>query len=99
MAVENAGWGAPRIHGELLKLGFEISERTVARYLRRLRHRDDPGKRWLTFLANHREVIVAMDFFAVPTPNFQTPVLFFRDRTRKARDPAFQPCMAVPGHS
>ncbi len=61
---------APRIHGETLKLGFEISERTVARYLRRLRLRDNPGKRWLTFLANHREV-VAMDFFAVPTLTFK----------------------------
>jgi putative transposase len=66
MAVENAGWGAPRIHGELLKLGFEISERTVARYLRRLRRRGDPGKRWLTFLTNHREVIVPWIFLPCP---------------------------------
>jgi putative transposase len=51
MAAENSGWGAPKIHGELLKLGFEMSERTVARYLRRLRRRGDPGKRWLAFLA------------------------------------------------
>jgi hypothetical protein len=50
MATENAGWGAPRIHGELLKLGFEVSERTVARYLRCLRHRGDPAKRRLAFL-------------------------------------------------
>lgn len=61
MAVENVGWGAPRIHGELLKLGVEISERTVARYLR-LRRRGDPGQRWVTFLANHCEAIVAMVF-------------------------------------
>ena len=65
MAVENAGWGAPKIHGELLKLGFEISERTVARYLRRLRRRSDPGQRWLTLLTNPREAIAAMDFFTV----------------------------------
>ena len=56
MAAENAGWGAPKIHGELLKLGVEVSERTVARYLQRLRRRGDPAKQWLAFLANHRDV-------------------------------------------
>lgn len=77
MAEENASWGAPKIHGEILKLGFEISERTVARYLRRIRRRGDPGKRWLTFLQNHREVIVAFDFFAVPTITFKLLYCFF----------------------
>ena len=77
MARENADWGAPKIHGELLKLGFVISERTVARYLRRLRRRGDPDRRWLTFLANHREAIVAMDFFTVPTVTFQLLYCFF----------------------
>src|SRR6202162_3684278 len=48
-------WGAPRIHGELLKLGFVVAERTVARYLRRIGRRGDPGKRWSAFLQNHRE--------------------------------------------
>jgi len=47
MAAENSGWGAPKIHGELLKLGFEVSERTVARYLRRVRYRGDCGSRKL----------------------------------------------------
>jgi hypothetical protein len=63
--AENPGWGAPRIHGELLQLGFEISEPTVSRYLRRFRRRYEAGKvkRWLAFLNNHREVIVAFDFF------------------------------------
>ena len=65
LATENPSWGAPKIHGELLKIGFEVAERTVARYLRRARRRGDPAKRWLAFLANHREVIVAMDFFTV----------------------------------
>jgi len=51
MAVDNVGWGAPRIHCEVLKLGFEIFDRTVARYIRRLRRQGDPGQRWLTFLA------------------------------------------------
>ena len=71
LAQENSDWGAPKIHGELLKLGFEISERTVARYLRRVLRRGDSGKSWLTFLQNHREVIVALDFFTVPTVTWQ----------------------------
>ena len=62
LAQENQGWGAPKIHGELQKLGFVVSERSVARYLRRMRRRGDPAKSWLTFLQNHREVIVAFDF-------------------------------------
>lgn len=49
MAAENSAWGAPKIHGELLKLGFVVSERAVARYLQRMRHRGDPAKRWLAF--------------------------------------------------
>jgi transposase InsO family protein len=71
LAQENSSWGAPKIHGELLKLGFEVSERSVARYLRCGRRRGDPAKSWLTFLQNHREVIVALDFFTVPTVTFQ----------------------------
>ena len=54
LAEENRNWGAPKIHGELLKLGFVVSERTVARYLRRVRRGGDPSKRWLAFLQNHR---------------------------------------------
>ena len=77
MAEENSDWGAPRVHGELLKLGFAVSERSVARYLRRVRHRGDPGNRWLAFLQNHREVIVAFDFFTVPTLTFQLLYCFF----------------------
>jgi putative transposase len=78
MASENSEWGAPKIHGELLKLGFEVSERTVARYLRTMRpRRGDPAKRWLSFLANHREAIAAFDFFTVPTLTFQLLYCFF----------------------
>ena len=77
LAQENPDWGAPKIHGELLKLGFVVSERTVARYLRRIRHRGDPGKRWLAFLQNHRQVIVAFDCFTVPTLTFQLLYCFF----------------------
>jgi hypothetical protein len=77
MAAENASWGAPKIHGELRKLGFALSERTVARYLRPLQRRGDPKRRWRAFLANHREAIVAMDFFTVPTVTFQVLYCFF----------------------
>ena len=77
LATENPDWGAPKIHGELQKLGFVVSERSVARYLRRIRRRGDPGKRWLAFLQNHREAIVAFDFFTVPTIKFQLLYCFF----------------------
>ena len=69
MADENGDWGV--IHGELLKLGFMVSERTAARYLRRMRRRVYRAKNWLTFLQNHREAIVALDFFTVPRLTFQ----------------------------
>jgi transposase InsO family protein len=77
LAEENPDWGAPKIHGELQKLGFEVSERTVARYLRCLRRRGDPGRRWLAFLQNHREAIIAFDFFTVPTLTFKLLYCFF----------------------
>src|SRR5207302_2181546 len=67
MVAENPTWGAPRIHGELMMLGFDVSERTVSRWMRRAPRDPEPAKRWLVFLRNHREVIAAMDFFTVPT--------------------------------
>jgi len=77
MAAENPTWGAPRIHGELRKLGFNLSEPTVSRWLRRAPRDPDVGKRWLTFLRNHREAIAAMDFFTVPTITFGILYCFF----------------------
>jgi len=77
MAKENPTWGAPKIHGELLKLGFKVSERSVSRYIRAIQRRGDPGRRWLTFLRNHREAIVAMDFFTVPTVSFRVLYCLF----------------------
>jgi putative transposase len=79
MSADNPRWGAPRIHGELLQLGFHVSEPTVSRYLQRLKPRRDKGKAklWLTFLNNHRELIVAFDFFTVPTLMFTTLYCFF----------------------
>jgi hypothetical protein len=77
MVAENSTWGAPRIHGELLKLGFDISERTVSRWVKRAQRNPDPVRRWLTFLRNHREAIAAMDFFTVPTLTFSVLYCFF----------------------
>jgi putative transposase len=77
MVSENPTWGAPRIHGELLKLGFELSERSVSRWIRRAPRDPDSVKRWLTFLRNHREAIAAMDFFTVPTLTFGVLYSFF----------------------
>jgi putative transposase len=79
MKTDNPSWGAPRIHGELLQLGFEISEPTVSRYLRRLKRHHDEGKakRWAAFLNNHREVIAAFDFFTVPTLTFRVLYCLF----------------------
>jgi transposase InsO family protein len=85
MVAENASWGAPRIHGELLKLGFEVSERTVSRWVKRALRNPDPVRPWLAFLRNHRDAIAAMDFFTVPTLTFGVLYCFFiisHDRRR-----------------
>jgi len=77
MVAENQTWGAPRIHGELTMLGFDISERSVLRWMRKAP--PDPGSanRWAAFLSNHREAIAAMDFFTVPTLTFGMIYCFF----------------------
>jgi len=85
MVAENPTWGAPRIHGELKMLGFDISERTVLRWMRKAPQNPEPAKRWMTFLNNHREAIAAMDFFTVPTLTFGVLYCFFiiaHDRRR-----------------
>ena len=71
------GWGAPRIHGELLKLGFEVSEATVSRYMPRRPVDPDRLKRWIAFLRNHKDGIAAMDFFTVPTATFRPLYVLF----------------------
>jgi transposase InsO family protein len=76
MTFEN-NWGAPRIHGELLKLGFEIDERTVSRYMPKRPPDPEKIQRWITFLKNHRDVLVGMDFFVVPTTMFKVLYAFF----------------------
>ena len=60
MSRNNPRWGAPRIHGELLKLGIEITEPTVAKYM--VRHRKPPSQTWRTFLDNHLRSLVSLDF-------------------------------------
>ena len=90
MVVENPTWGAPRIQGELLMLSFDVSERTISRWMKRAPRDPEPAKRWLTFLRNHREAIAAMDFFTVPTITFQRALLFFRHQSRSSAHPAFQ---------
>jgi len=65
MAHANPLWGAPRIHGELLKLGMDVSQATVAKYM--VRRRQPPSQTWRTFLANHMDQMMAADFFVVPT--------------------------------
>jgi transposase InsO family protein len=68
MSMENPLWGAPRIHGELLKLGFEVAQSSVAKYM--VKRRGPPSQGWLTFLCNHAPDIAAMDLFVVPTIGF-----------------------------
>ncbi len=71
------GWGAPRIHAELTKLGFVVSEKTVSRYLPRRPVEPDQVKRWVAFLRNHKDDIAAMDLFTVPTVSLRLLYGFF----------------------
>jgi transposase InsO family protein len=69
MSIANPLWGAPRIHGELLKLGIDIGQTSVAKYM--ARRRRPPSQGWKTFLNNHADGIAAMDLFVVPTISFR----------------------------
>jgi putative transposase len=83
MSRENPLWGAPRIHGELLKLGIDIGETSVSKYL--VRGRKPPSQTWRTFLDNHVKTMVSVDFFTVPTIRFQVLYVFLvlaHDRRR-----------------
>jgi len=83
MCRANPLWGAPRIHGELLKLGLDVSEATVSKYM--IRDRRPPSQTWRTFLENHAKDLVAIDFFAVPTATFRVLfvlVILSHDRRR-----------------
>ena len=83
MCRENPSWGAPRIHGELLKLGIDIGESSVNKYM--VRNRKPPSQTWRTFLENHAQQLVSIDFFTVPTIRFQVLYVFLvlaHDRRR-----------------
>jgi hypothetical protein len=69
MSIANPFWGAPRIHGELLKLGIDFSQTTVAKYMAKARR--PPSQGWRTFLHNHADGIASMDLFVVPTVSFR----------------------------
>jgi len=74
MQAENLTWGAPRIHGELINLGFNLSEATVSKYMKK--YRKPPSQRWRTFLVNHADSIAAVDFFTLPTVTFRVVYVF-----------------------
>jgi putative transposase len=83
MGQANFLWGAPRIHGELLKLGIQVAPSTVGKYLRR--RRNPPSQTWRTFLTNHMKQMASMDFFTVPTATFRVLFVFIvlsHDRRR-----------------
>jgi putative transposase len=83
MCRENPRWGAPRVHGELLKLGIDIGETSVSKYM--VRCRQPPSQTWRTFLQNHAQQLVSIDFFTVPTIRFQVLYVFLvlaHDRRR-----------------
>ena len=69
VSLANPLWGAPRIHGELLKLGIDVGQTTVAKYM--ARRRRPPSQGWKTFLRNHTDGIAAVDLFVVPTMSFR----------------------------
>ena len=69
ISIANPLWGAPRIHGELLKLGIEVGQTTVAKYM--ARGRRPPSQGWKTFLRNHADGVASMDLFVVPTISFR----------------------------
>ena len=74
MSIENLLWGAPRLHGELLKLGFEVAQSSVAKYM--VKRRGAPSQGWRVFLRNHAPEIAAMDLFVAPTINFDLLYVF-----------------------
>jgi hypothetical protein len=84
MSVGNPLWGAPRIHGELLKLGFEVAQSSVAKYM--VKRRGPPSQGWRTFLRSHAPSIAAMDLFVVPTIGFKLLYAFVIIRLIDRRD-------------
>jgi hypothetical protein len=106
MSACNVLWGAPRLHSELLKLGIEVSQATVAKYM--VKHRKPPSPSWRTFLENHVKQLVSIDFFVVPTVTFRILNVFLvlahdrrrieRTHLRKTRGPRAQAGVPHPTH-
>ena len=96
MARDNPLWGAPRIHGELLKLGFDVSQSTVSKYLGRCYR--PGGQSWKTFIANHKDAIAAVDLFVVPTTRFKLlyglVILYLKRRELMWTNAAYHPTAA-----
>jgi hypothetical protein len=74
MSHDNPLWGAPRIHGELLKLGIDVSQATVSKYM--INSHRPPSQTWRTFMRNHMHCLASMDFFVLPTATFRLLFVF-----------------------
>jgi hypothetical protein len=96
MSTANPLWGAPRIHGELLKLGLEISQATVAKYM--VRRPGTPSQSWRSFLSNHAEGIAAIDMFVLASASFRllyVMIILAHDRRRIIQRPSPSPPLQV----
>jgi hypothetical protein len=87
MSRENALWGAPRIHGELLKLGIDVGETSVGKYM--IRRRRPPSQTWRTFLENHLKTLVSVDFFTRADDSFPGPLCVLLAGSRPETDSPF----------
>src|SRR5947199_10105340 len=90
MVTENPSWGAPRIHGELLMLGFDVSERTISRWMKRAQRNPDPAKRWITVLRNHKEAIARDGFLHRSHCHLRPVLLLLYHKPRRPTHSALQ---------
>src|SRR6266550_754190 len=90
MAAENPTWGAPRIHGELLMLGFDVSERTISRWMKRVPRDPERAKRWITFLRNHKEAIARDGFLHRSHGHLRPALLLLYHQARRPTHSALQ---------
>src|ERR1700732_220651 len=99
MSIENPLWGSPRIHGELLKLGFAVAQSSVAKYM--VKRRGPPSQGWRTFLPNHAPDIAAMDLFVVPTIGFDLlyALIIVRSMVKRRGPPSQGWLTFLPNHA
>src|SRR5437016_6182005 len=90
MVAENPTWDAPRIHGELLMVGFDVSERTISRWMKRAPRDPDPAKRWITFLRNHKEAIARDGFLHRSHGHLRPALLLLYHQARRPTHSALQ---------